>query len=80
MKKILKKSIFLLLLFIGCIGYSQTTHPEPVTLKIGSKAPNFSLPGVDGKTYTLKSLRKRLYWLLFLVVIIVLPPRLMKTG
>ena len=58
MKKILKKSIFLLLLFIGCIGYSQTTHPEPVTLMIGSKAPDFSLPGVDGKTYTLKSFEK----------------------
>lgn len=33
---------------------SQTTHPEPRTLEIGAKAPEFSLPGVDGKTYTLK--------------------------
>jgi len=58
MKKALKKFIFLLLLFSTCIGYSQTTHPEPVTLKIGSKAPDFSLPGIDGKTYTLKSFEK----------------------
>ena len=28
---------------------------DPVTLPIGSKAPAFSLPGIDGKTYTLKS-------------------------
>jgi peroxiredoxin len=27
---------------------------DPVTLAIGSKAPDFSLPGVDGKTYSLK--------------------------
>jgi thiol-disulfide isomerase/thioredoxin len=58
MKKALKKFIYLLLLFSTCIGYSQTTHPEPVTLKIGSKAPDFSLPGIDGKTYTLKSFEK----------------------
>jgi peroxiredoxin len=37
---------------------SQTTHPEPQTLSPGSKAPDFSLPGVDGKTYTLKSFAK----------------------
>jgi peroxiredoxin len=30
---------------------------EPETLKIGSAAPNFTLPGVDGKTYTLESFR-----------------------
>jgi len=61
--KIMKKSlmtflIFLLILFfIGNIS-SQTTHPDPKTLEIGSKAPDFSLPGVDGKTYTLKDFDK----------------------
>jgi peroxiredoxin len=39
-------------------GSSQTTHSEPETLAIGSKAPDFSLPGVDGKTYSLKSFEK----------------------
>jgi hypothetical protein len=27
---------------------------DPVTLAIGSKAPDFTLPGVDGKNYSLK--------------------------
>src|SRR5215510_3396377 len=31
---------------------------EHTTLAIGSKAPNFSLPGVDGKTYSLASFAK----------------------
>jgi peroxiredoxin len=31
---------------------------EPKTLAIGTKAPDFKLPGVDGKTYTLASFSK----------------------
>ena len=31
---------------------------EPVTLSIGAKAPDFKLPGVDGKTYSLASFSK----------------------
>ncbi len=37
---------------------SQTTHPEPKTLAIGAKAPDFTLAGVDGKTYSLKDFSK----------------------
>ena len=37
---------------------TQATHPEPKTLEIGSKAPDFNLPGVDGKTYSLKDFDK----------------------
>lgn len=40
---------------------SATNKPapdDPVTLEVGAKAPNFSLPGVDGKTYTLASFSK----------------------
>jgi len=42
-------SIFVILFFVGA---SSTTDPTP--LEIGAKAPDFSLPGVDGKTYSLK--------------------------
>lgn len=50
----------ILLLILCCIGsvMSQTSHIEPKTLEIGSKAPDFSLPGVDGKTYSLKDFDK----------------------
>ncbi len=37
---------------------SQETHPEVKTLAPGTQAPDFSLPGVDGKTYTLSSFEK----------------------
>ncbi|MCY7421780.1 MAG: redoxin domain-containing protein [Chitinophagaceae bacterium] len=44
--------IFLLLTIAGgCFAKAD----DPVTLPIGSKAIAFSLPGIDGKTYTLKS-------------------------
>ena len=29
----------------------------PTELKVGDKAPDFSLPGTDGKTYTLAGLK-----------------------
>ena len=34
---------------------AQTSHEEPKTLSSGAKAPDFSLPGTDGKTYSLAS-------------------------
>jgi thiol-disulfide isomerase/thioredoxin len=59
MKIILRTSFILLLIFISTTsGISQVTHPEPKTLEIGSKAPDFSLLGVDGKMYSLKSFEK----------------------
>ncbi len=59
MKKLLKITAFLILVLPGAgMGYSQTDHPDPLTLEIGSKAPDFNLMGVDGKMYTLKSFEK----------------------
>jgi peroxiredoxin len=57
---------------LGAIGISNAEEANPIlvkkvidkkpkkieTLKIGAKAPDFKLPGVDGKTYTLKSFAK----------------------
>lgn len=36
----------------------KTLANDPVTLTIGAKAPDFKLPGVDGKIYTLASFNK----------------------
>lgn len=38
--------------------YSQSSHPDVKTLEIGSKAPGFNLPGVNGKTYSFKDFDK----------------------
>lgn len=39
---------------LGSVGYAET-----VELKVGDLAPNFSLPGSDGKTYTLADFKGR---------------------
>jgi peroxiredoxin len=57
-KHSVRSIVFLLILFCSFRGFSQTVHPEPKTLEIGSKAIDFSLPGVDGKTYSLKDFDK----------------------
>lgn len=41
------------IIFSGYVTIGQDAHPEPKTLEIGSQAPDFSLKGVDDKTYTL---------------------------
>ena len=50
------KQLFLPLCFLLFYGFrviGQDVHPEPKTLEIGSKAPDFSLKGVDDKKYSL---------------------------
>src|SRR6267142_491474 len=42
-----------LALFVILLG-SVAQAANPPMLKIGAKAPDFNLPGVDGKTYSLK--------------------------
>jgi len=45
--------LFLVMIFHGNVIYPQTVQPEPKTLEIGSRAPDFRLLGVDGKIYSL---------------------------
>jgi thiol-disulfide isomerase/thioredoxin len=44
-----------LLLFLMLTASTRTLAQDHPTLSIGAAAPGFSLPGVDGKTYTLAS-------------------------
>ena len=57
MKNTIMLTILLLVIKVF-VSYSQTTHVEPKTLEIGTKAPDFNLSGVDGKTYSLKNFEK----------------------
>lgn len=50
--------LLLIVLLIPVRLGSQTVPAEPETIRPGSKAPDFNLPGVDGKMYTLKSFEK----------------------
>lgn len=53
-----KVLLILALLTAGLTGNSFLLRGEEIkTLEIGASAPGFSLPGVDGKTYTLESFK-----------------------
>jgi peroxiredoxin len=57
----MKKTLLLnfVLFFLGFHGSSFLLQAEDIkTLEIGATAPAFSLPGIDGKTYTLDSFRE----------------------
>lgn len=51
----MKKILFFTLLFPAIAAYTQSD--EHKTLAIGSPAPDFKLPGTDGKAYTLASFK-----------------------
>lgn len=52
-------ALFFLTSALNLAGISTyATDEEPETLAIGKTAPAFSLPGVDGKTYTLASFKQ----------------------
>lgn len=54
----MKRSILLsCLLFCLCIPFISFLPTEHPTLSLGAKAPEFSLKGVDGKTYSLASFK-----------------------
>ena len=41
---------------LAAVTAAQQAQPAP-SLKVGDNAPDFSLPGSDGKTYTLAGLK-----------------------
>jgi peroxiredoxin/thiol-disulfide isomerase/thioredoxin len=51
--KILQLLSALIITFLTTAVCAQEAHPQPKTLEIGSKAPDFSLPGVDGRIHKL---------------------------
>ena len=44
---------------IGIVNIAMQRHESIVDLKTGDPAPDFSLPGSDGRTYRLKDLSGR---------------------
>jgi peroxiredoxin len=57
----------ILILLMGGMGLAaQPAHPDPLTLAIGAKAPDFRLTGTDGRIWSLKDFdRNRLVVVVF---------------
>jgi thiol-disulfide isomerase/thioredoxin len=51
-----KLLILLFIILFPFIGFTQR-HPDPSPLAIGASAPDFKLPGTDGKTYSLANFK-----------------------
>ena len=50
-----KQLLFVILpiIYSGYITVGQDAHPEPITLEIGARAPDFTLTGIDDKRHSL---------------------------
>ena len=76
---------FLLLLAVSFVAFAGDEHP---TLAIGSPAPDFSLPGIDGRTHQLSDYANSPILVIvfthligaFLYVVIRRPERIRKYG
>jgi thiol-disulfide isomerase/thioredoxin len=54
----MKRYWALVLGLLGLLGGLQAAEFQPATLTLGAAAPDFKLPGVDGRTYELKDFAK----------------------
>ncbi|WP_422928644.1 redoxin domain-containing protein [Singulisphaera sp. PoT] len=54
MSRVMLRAAVASLVLLGGAGLTKADPPGLKTLEIGAEAPDFKLPGVDGKTYTLK--------------------------
>jgi len=55
----MKPAVFFACIVTLLVSFTRpVSADDPVTLAIGSKAPGFTLPGTDGKTYSLSSFAK----------------------
>ena len=57
MKQILLKAALFFQLSVGSIHVFAAPYSDHKTLDIGASAPDFSLPGTDGKMYSLASFK-----------------------
>lgn len=69
-----------MILALAAAGNGPCLAAGPATLSIGVAAPDFNLPGVDGKNHTLDEYRNADVWQSSSRAIIVRRPRLMKIA
>src|SRR5919205_316617 len=54
----MNKPVFFIVLLLAAFQFGKAaSHEDYKTLEIGATAPDFKLPGIDGKTYTLASFK-----------------------
>jgi len=56
----MRKLLLVAAVCVGLTAVSAARQQAPVELKVGDKAPDFSLPGTDGKTHKLSDYKGKM--------------------